>query len=84
MRTKCVHELDVVRLRVPVAGETPDGAPAELSAGTTATVIHEPSRSARLVHLEVVDEMTGRPTKFAAATRDAFDVVWRSGHRATA
>lgn len=73
----CVHELDVVRLRVAVPGETPEGMPATVDAGTQATVILEPRRGSRLVQLEVVDPDTGEPRVFAAADRDAFDVIWR-------
>ena len=77
MSARCVHDYDVVRLRVPTYGETPDGKPTELPAGTEGTVVLEPERGSRLVQIEVVDQETGEPKAFLAAARDAIDVVWR-------
>lgn len=72
----CVHELDVVRLRAPSKGESYDGQPVAVPAGTDAAVIMDYPGS-DLLRLEVIDQGTGVPTCFVVAARSSVDVIWR-------
>jgi len=73
----CIHELDVVRLRAPAWGKTPDGDSYRVPAGSEGTVIVETPGS-DIVEIEISDPESGRPIAFAAAARDALEVVWRA------
>lgn len=83
MKAACIHELDVVRLCVPVTGRTPAGGPMHVPAGTEGAVILEHPGS-DVVEVEVTDPESGRPQVFFAAPRGSLEAVWRAATRSAA
>ena len=75
MATRVINEGDVVRVTVPLVGETLAGDPVLIAAGEQAIVAVQPSAVADWIYLEVEDRRTGAVVALAAAPHDLVEVV---------